>query len=442
MTKETKLGIFVFAGIFCFILTIVMLGDFQFQPRYTLNITFHDIAGLPAKAKVKIAGVEVGSVKNITLAGNKAKVTVWINRTIEIHADAHASIVATGIIGSKYLELTMGTSEAPVLNEGDTIAGIDPVSFDKLISDTMERIDQLVESFQGNNGQPLGKTISETLENLRDISGTLRRAISEQENKVVNIVDNVNNFTGDLADMTADNKEDIHSAIIEIRSVAHKMDSILERINSGEGTIGKLVSDKEMGENLKETVSEVKETAHQAKQALRRLNLIETDWNYEMRYDATEGIARNDVGLYIKPHAGKYYYLGVTNVGDPSSMTPDSQAKNTLNFLFGQQWTALEGYAGMIRTTAGLGIRVRPLYKWDPWKRLELTVEGFDFGRETPIDKPVINVGARFAVTNWAFIGLQQEDVSYNYHTMVYGNVILRDDDIAYILGLVGLARP
>ncbi|MEI8217465.1 MAG: MlaD family protein, partial [Elusimicrobiota bacterium] len=267
MTKETKLGIFVFAGIFCFILTIMVLGDFQFQRRYTLNILFHDIAGLPAKAKVKIAGVEVGSVKTIALDGNKAKVTVWLNRGIELHADTRASIVATGIIGSKYLELTMGSPSEKVLQKGDTITGLDPVSFDKLIADTMEQIASLVSSFKGTSGRSAGQNIADTLDNLRQISGTLKRAIADQETKVVDIVDNVNKFTGDLAEITADNKDDIRAAMKEIRSVAGKMDSILSRIDKGEGTIGKLVSDKEMGDNLKETFVELRETTHQAKQA-------------------------------------------------------------------------------------------------------------------------------------------------------------------------------
>lgn len=442
MTKETKLGMFVFVGIFSFILTVMVLGDFQLQRRYTINILFSDIAGLPTKAKVKIAGVEVGTVREISLDGDKAKVACWINRGIVLHDDSRASIVATGIIGSKYLELTTGSSAARVLAGGDTITGLEPVSFDKLISDTMEQVGALVKSFQGTGGRTAGENIAESLDNLREITGTLKHALADQETKVVNIVGNIDRFTGDMAEITADNKEDLRAAIKDIRSFSQKMDSILAKIDSGEGTIGTLLTDKEMGVKLKETISELKDTAHSANQTLRRINLIQTDWDYRLRYDTTEGMPRHDAGLFIRPREGKYYYVGGSNLGDASSSVYDSQKMNTINVLLGRQWGVLDGYAGLMRSRAGVGMKVRPLRKTEPWSRVEVVAEGFDFQRGAPYNTPFYNVGARVQVTKWGYLGAQQEDISGANHSIVYGSVLLRDDDIAYLLGLVGLARP
>ena len=165
MNQETKLGLFVLAGIVSLALTVMLLGDFQFQRRYHLNVLFNDIAGLPSRAKVKIAGVEVGAVNEITLKGNKAKISIWIKKEVKIHSDATASILSTGLIGSKYLELTMGSEDAPLLSEGDVIVGIDPLSFDKIIADVMEQFDDITQAFKGEKGESIGENLAKTLSN-------------------------------------------------------------------------------------------------------------------------------------------------------------------------------------------------------------------------------------------------------------------------------------
>jgi len=449
MTQETKLGLFVLAAIACLVVSIMLLGDFQFQRRYDLNIFFTDIAGLPAKAKVKIAGVEVGAVKKITLVGNKAKITVWIKYDVPIHRDARASIAATGLIGSKYLELTMGSDSEPLLKDGDSIKGIDPISFDKVISTVMEKLDTVFSMFEGEGGQNLGKNLSATIQNLRDITDSLHKALYQQEGKLSETIDNFHAFSKDMADITADNRDDIRTTIKQVKDASEKLDRVLAMIDKGDGTIGKLMSDKDMGEDLKATFKDLKETAKQAKKVVGRLNLIEIDWDYKLRYDTRLEYAHSDLGLKIIPNPGanpgKYYYLGVSNVGDSSINDGDIERKNTLNLVYGMTFDGfipVDIYGGAMRSQGGVGLRVKPLGKWAPLSRLELTAEAYNFSRNVPVAKANVNLGARVKVNNWSFIGAQVEDVYNTSNTNAYMQLTFRDDDIAYILGIVGLAKP
>ncbi|MCX5781870.1 MAG: MlaD family protein [Elusimicrobia bacterium] len=442
MTNEAKLGGFVLIGIVALIVSIMLLGDFQFQSKYYLNIMFHDIAGLPSKSRVKIAGVEVGGVKKIALEGNKAKVTVWLSKSIRVHKDAVARIVSTGIIGSKYLELTMGNEELPLLKDGDVVTGIDPVSMDKVINDLMEQLDAFVAPFKGKGMKNIGENLSVTLENLKKVSDTLKNTIAGQEDRINNIVRNVDNFTKDLAEITAENKENIRIAIEEVRNVSQKLNTILVKVQKGEGTIGKLLSDEEMGENLKQTVQEIKETAEQAKAVVKRLNVIHTDWDYMVRYDANQNITRHDFGLRISPKPDKFYFLGVSNVGDSKDSTDTIEEQNTFNFLLGKKYDMAELYVGAIRSKAGFGMKIKPLWKWEPWRRLEVTADVYHLSRKTPVTKANINTGLRVQLAKWLYVGSQVEDIYYQSDINTYANVVIRDDDIAYILGLVGLARP
>jgi phospholipid/cholesterol/gamma-HCH transport system substrate-binding protein len=443
MTQETKLGVFVLVSLAALAVSIILLGDFQFRSTYTLNILFNDIAGLPAKAKVKIAGVEVGAVKAITLEGTRALVKVWIREEVKIHTDAQADIAATGIIGSKYLELTLGSPGKPFLKDGDTIIGNDSVSLNKLAENVMKQLDKIAKAFEMPEGAAIGENLATTMSNLRKITDSLRSALAEQQDKLVNIVDNINNFTDDLAEITRDNKAEMKIAIKNISEVSGKLDRIMAKVENGEGTIGKLVSDKQMGNDLKETFSDLKETTKQAKQVMRRLNLIETQWDYTLRYDAKYDTRRHDVGLRIIPRPGKFYYVGGSNLGENTVYgTPDIEELNTFNLLVGRHFGPAQVYAGVIRSKGGIGAKLKPFWKWNPLSRLELTAEGYNFFRERPIARPKINVGARTQISEWAAVGAQFEDLYYSTNLNVYMNLSFRDDDIAYILGLVGLARP
>ncbi len=440
MTQETKLGIFVLTGIICLVVSILLLGNFQFQRSYDLNILFSDIAGLPNKAKVKISGVEVGSVKNITLEGDNAKVTAWIKSDVKVHRNTRASVVSTGIIGSKYLELTTGDLNEPLLKDGDTISGVTPLSLDKVIADTMKRLDVIVASFQGVDGKNIGENLGVAVSNIRLVTDSLKKALADQEGRLVSIVANVDNITRDIAEITSANKDDLRATMKEVRAISERLERVMAKIERGEGTVGKLVSDDKMGEDLKVTLSELKETTTQAKKVMRRLNLIETHWDYTMRYDTKYKYVRNDLGLRIVPKPGKFYYLGGNNLGDKDTST-DVEDKNTFNLLIGKEFGRGQVYAGAIRSKGGFGGRLAP-FASEPLRRMQVTADFYDFGREAPVAKAQVNTGVRMELARWAFIGAQVEDVYYKSSLNAYFNVVIRDDDIAYILGVVGLAKP
>lgn len=444
MTQETKLGIFVLIGLLGLVITTLTLGNFQFGSRYTLYVLFDDISGLQSKAKVKVSGVDVGAISNITLQGDKARVKIWVRKNVVIRRDARATVVSTGFVGTKYLELTPGSAGAPPLRAGDTIQGTSPVPFDKIVDKVMEKLDSLFGALEGPEGRAMGENLARTLANLRAVTDTLRAALDDQERKIAAVIDNFHSFSGDMAAITADNRDDLRTMVMDLKSAAEKMNAVLAQVQNGEGTVGMLLSDKELGENVKATVADLKETISQTKNVVRRLNLIETSWDYRLRYDNKYDARRHDVGLIIKPRPDKFYYIGASNVGEDgnSRISKDPEELNTLNLQIGKDFGPVLMYAGMIRSKGGVGGKLKPFWKWQPLSRLEFTAEGYNFFREKPVARPSVNAGARMQITSWGAVGVQVEDLYYASSTNLYANFTFRDDDIAYILGLVGLAKP
>jgi phospholipid/cholesterol/gamma-HCH transport system substrate-binding protein len=451
LNQETKVGVFTMAGLALFAASVLILGDVTIKQRYPLHIYFEDAEGLPDKGPVKVAGVEVGLVEGKVLDGQRAKVTVRMNKGVRVHADARATIASTGLIGSKYLELALGGPEAPVLEPGDTLVGEPSVSFD----DIMKKAGEFFRD-DPEHGSP-SENARETLANLRNISKALNAALGQQQRELVEIVQNVRSLTGhvdnisrNLDEVLEGQRGDLETLLAKSRSISERLDDLLARIQRGEGTVGKLMSDKEMGEDLKETVSSVKAAAKEAKSILGRIALIETYWDYRQRYDFEDEQWRADVGLRIVPRKGKFYFLQGNNLGtrqDRNDPANDFEKKNTLTAVMGRDFGPVTLYGGVIRSAGGAGVRVRPL-PWAPWqRRLELEAEAYDFPRDevvrgVELDKPVYNAGARVLVKDpWLWVGGQVEDIAERQNFNANMNITFKDEDIAYLLGLVGLAR-
>ena len=443
MSKEFRLGIFVTLGLFVLAAAVIVIGDFPLQRHYTIHVLFGNTTGLPEKSKVRIAGVTIGKVARISLRGDKADVIVNIRPDVQLHEDAEARIVNIGLIGSKYLEMTTGSDSAPLLKNGAIIRGIDPVPLDRAVSNILEKLDALTGGFGGEGGN-LGENLSITLRNLRQLSDKLNKSFTEEG--LDDIATNVRDFSRDAAAAAqkinqALSRADIATAASSLSKVIERLDKLLTKIESGEGLVGKLVTDKDMGEELKTTIGSLKDTSEQAQRALRRLNLIKTYWDYTARYDFSDELVRHDAGITIYPRENKFYQLGVSNIKDTSSET-DSQIINTIDAqIGGEVLPGLVLHGGVIRSRGGFGLRYRPFYPYKVGKKFELESFAYDFARKNPA-RPNINIGARFTPTPWLVVGMRSEDVSNTANMNGYLNLNIADDDIAYLLGLIGLAKP
>ncbi|MFQ5585857.1 MAG: MlaD family protein, partial [Thermodesulfobacteriota bacterium] len=88
LTSEAKVGLFVILGMLLLVYMSLKVGGFRFgrSEGYEISVRFETAAGLDKDSSVRVAGVEVGRVKSITLDGNKAKVVLMINKDVRIGA--------------------------------------------------------------------------------------------------------------------------------------------------------------------------------------------------------------------------------------------------------------------------------------------------------------------------------------------------------------------
>ena len=121
---EMMVGVFMVVGFLAFGWLAIRLGEAPFLSQgrtYRLDASFNNVSGLKRGAEVQISGVSVGTVQGIRLdEDNLALVTMQLQRNVRLPKDSMASIKTQGIIGDKYIQLTLG-GDTEMYKTGDTL---------------------------------------------------------------------------------------------------------------------------------------------------------------------------------------------------------------------------------------------------------------------------------------------------------------------------------
>ncbi len=452
MNTETKVGLFLLAALSVILTSILTLGNVQFFSRnHRYYVDFANVEALPAKALVKVAGVEIGKVRKVSLVEGHARVTIDIDPEVELHENASARVESTGIIGTKFIELRPGSSSLPILPNKSAIRGEEAAGLNQMIN----KLSTLFESDE-KNGNAVDN-FKETMANIRNITRALNVAMGNHAGEMEEIVMNVRDltaslkvFSAHLEEISTEKKEDFKTAITKFKDVGDKLDALLAKVSRGEGTIGALMTDKQTEQNVKEAVASIKDSANSAKKILGRFTAVNIYWDYRYRYDMTDNEGRHDLALKFVPRPGKFYALGVTNmsVNDQSDEEHTLfERRNRVLAVMGNDLGPFTGYIGAVRSRGGGGLNFRPFFfnpKWD--RRVELNAELSDPMRDRLVqgrhlDTPWVGVGAHVALNKWLWIGARAEDIFERVAYQAYMNINFRDQDLAYMFGLASVAR-
>lgn len=444
MSNELKLGIFVTIGLISVILTIMLLGNYSLTSKYVVNTYFENTAGLPKKAKVKISGVDIGNIKDIVLEDGKAKVILVIDKNIKLYSDATAKIVSMGIIGTKYIEIIPGTSTNKIIEYGQSINSANGSSLEELIETAVKKVDEVLGNASEGLNKDFFKNLYDTVENLKKVSKT----IVDKEKQIGQVIENFKGVSSDLYSITQQNKDDIRDIILELKKVSIKIDEVVNKIDSGDGPIATLINDEEMSKELKETVSDVKETVEQLKSLANKTKKLGVDWEYMGRWDTKADRIRNDFGIRFRPNDHKFYYIGLSNIGNHNNEDNEFERNNMnkIDALIGFRSENLEAYGGVMRSKGGVGVGWSPFDKiYGSQRKLYINAEAI-FRTETAKkddpdrDKPNVIVGARLGIFHWLYVGVQVEDALTRTSWTPYIKLKVTDEDLAGIFGVAGIA--
>jgi phospholipid/cholesterol/gamma-HCH transport system substrate-binding protein len=139
LSLELLVGLFMVIGIACLSYLSIRLGkmDVLGQRGYPVYAVFSNIGGLRSGAPVEMAGVDIGRVRRISLENYEARVVLEIQDGLVLQEDAIASIKTRGLIGERYIQITVGAADATI-QPGGRIRQTEPaVDLESLIGKYM-----------------------------------------------------------------------------------------------------------------------------------------------------------------------------------------------------------------------------------------------------------------------------------------------------------------
>jgi phospholipid/cholesterol/gamma-HCH transport system substrate-binding protein len=240
--SELKIGIIAVVAIAMAVMFIIAVGGqggFSWQ-QYELITKFPDVKGLKSGAVVRVAGVEVGKVDEVALAGSEVEVRLKVNdeNKSRITEQSRASIGSLSLLGEPVIDISPST-EGRQLNDGDFLpAGRAPGQ----LADVAEGATQALAQVTG------------IVQDIRGGKGTVGKLFTDDQ--IYKEVNGLVDSAGVVASELARGKGTIGmmirdpAAYTRLNTALGYLQDSLKRIDAGEGSLGKLLKDEALAKSL------------------------------------------------------------------------------------------------------------------------------------------------------------------------------------------------
>ncbi|MBB5162888.1 virulence factor Mce family protein [Mycobacterium sp. AZCC_0083] len=283
-----RLAIFMVVCLFGIFSIFAIFSQLRFGTEETYSAEFTNVSGLEKGEFVRIAGVEVGKVKNILIqSDNNVRVDFTADPTVVLTHGSRAVIRYDNLIGGRYLAMEEGPGDAKKLNRGDTIplsntspaldldaliGGFRPL-FRALDPDQVNALTgQLIKAFEGQ-GDTIGSFFTQT--------AALTNTLADRDQLIGQVIDNLNTVLGSLGDQNtqfakavdslsqlvatlAGRKKDISNTVAYANAAARSIADLLARarpplakvVHETDRTASTVLADKDYFDEIIRTLPE------------------------------------------------------------------------------------------------------------------------------------------------------------------------------------------
>lgn len=275
---EVKVGIFLLVGFLILLylsLRVSKLERIQGEHYFAL---FPTVSGLTKGAPVEVAGVVVGRVEEIKLEGKMAKVRFVLSKGVVLFEDAKATLRTHGALGDKFIEIDPGTSQKEPLKPGEVILStyVTP-DLDQLflsLQKTAQGFADMGEALRDLMGEKeTREAVKELVMNLRDSSREFKGFLVKNRTRLDNTISNLESFSKSLNPLL----DKASSGLDKMQSTLSSLEEVSQNVKEGKGTLGKLMSDETLYNDLKQSASEFKLFAERMNRGEGTLGKLLTD---------------------------------------------------------------------------------------------------------------------------------------------------------------------
>lgn len=238
--QETSVEVTVGAFMFMILLalgffTIVLSRENVFSKSYSMTVLFQDVRGLREGDNVFVRGVDVGKIKTLDVEPAGVRVKVTLDQEVLLHEDYSIEILPSSVLGGRFLNINVGSPEKPVVAADTVFAGEMPTD----LIDEATRAVKMVREALDEGG---------VVENLKTSMAQIKE-----------ITTKLNEGEGTIGKLLTDKK--VYDDITEITT---NLKEVSQRLGDGKGTLGKLLSeDDTLYNDLSAAASSIREITDQ-----------------------------------------------------------------------------------------------------------------------------------------------------------------------------------
>lgn len=272
MSKEIKIGLVAVLGIVALFVGMNFLKGLNlFSGSKTYHFAFNDISGLTESSPIYASGYQVGVVKQIIFDYNhkeKTKVVAEMDKQMKIPVGSTA-LISSDVLGNIKVTLNIAPNKGEFIEEGGLIPGaIDEGAMGQVaemiptVKQILPKMDSIMLSLNLlladpsialsiHNVQNVTRNLVTTSSQLNALLSNVNREIPGMVNKANNVLDNSERFTANLS------KADVAATMAKVDEAMADIKAVTAKINSNNGTLGLLMRDPGLYNNLNTTVRNV-----------------------------------------------------------------------------------------------------------------------------------------------------------------------------------------
>ncbi|RYZ60102.1 MAG: MCE family protein, partial [Proteobacteria bacterium] len=471
MGTEFKVGLFTLFGVAAIAFAVFFVSPelFDRKEKKVYKTTLKDASGLLINTHVKTNGVNIGRVSGIRLNENATEILMEVEAAISIPEGSEIAVRTVGFLGDKFIDVVRpDKGGAPVANNGF----IPPAKSSGDIAEVVGKVGSIaddVKKVTENLAKVLGDKRGEErmlhiVENVEKLTQTINDMLNENRKDVRSLVSNFQDVSASLKEVVNDENRtkidrilaNLDTSMNSIKSASENAQLISQRIEKGEGTIGRLINDDKTADDIQATLKDLREVLS----PVTKLQ-VAVETHAEIRRDESNQTYFN---LRLNTRPDSYYLIGFTTfpdrVRDTQTETLDADTgKPTIrerirddrslrfNLQFGKRWGWIGARLGLFESTGGAAADA---YFWKD--RMKLSLEAFDFSDKQDSYRRTAHLKAYASVLFFdhlvAMVGLEDptkfkdgtRKVRKDLNPFVGAGLTFNDQDLKTLFGAAGIA--
>ncbi len=280
--------IFVLCG-FAFVVGLLYIQDISIKKsNYTFTVMFENVQGLHVGDQVDMLGKKIGKVTKTRFMSQKIAVELAIDNSFSfsIPIDSKIEVKSEGIIGSKFISITPGYNRKDYILPGTIVEGLREFDLTEITPDIVPMTQDLsafarqlkailgkeegdkirltiknIESFTAQLDSLISakdrNNFHSSMKNIRDVTLELKQGVNKEIDKLDQMLNNFKTVT-DKSDELSTTISELRKSSESFSSLTQKLDLIFTKMENGEGTLGKLIYNDMLHENMNSLVNEVR----------------------------------------------------------------------------------------------------------------------------------------------------------------------------------------